>query len=319
MMKRPISVLMSEDKGGEGQGGGSSILTSPGGGGGTSTSQGASSSGENTNNGGTSTSTISTSSNTQGNNVQDWKLGLPEELQKEPSLGKFLDVSALARGYINAEKLVGADKIVLPGKHATDEDWKGIYKKLGLPEKLDAYEVKMAEGATLDEAFVGKFKEAAFNAGILPKQAQALADWFVEANKGAEEELGKSRAQSQEQAITGLKKEWGAAFQSNVLKAQKAVVQYGDAQLVEFLEKTGLGNEPSLIKLFAKIGDSIKEDSVVHTGEKGPQAMTPADAQKEIAKIMGNSEHPYYKKDHPNHWAAVQEMSKLFEMSTYKG
>src|SRR5688572_23977637 len=55
----------------------------------------------------------------------------------------------LIKGYRGAEKTLGvpADQILrLPGKDAKPEDWRGVYTKLGLPEKPEGYEIKAPEG-----------------------------------------------------------------------------------------------------------------------------------------------------------------------------
>ena len=44
--------------------------------------------------------------------------------------------------------MIGADKVAIPGKYATDEDWSEVYNKLGRPETADLYnlEVNLPEG-----------------------------------------------------------------------------------------------------------------------------------------------------------------------------
>ena len=43
------------------------------------------------------------------------------------------------KSYLSAQKLVGANKVAIPNKMATDEDWDEVYKKLGRPDKPDDY------------------------------------------------------------------------------------------------------------------------------------------------------------------------------------
>jgi hypothetical protein len=44
---------------------------------------------------------------------------LPEDLRMEPSLRNFTDPASLAKSYVHAQRMIGADKIPLPGKTAT--------------------------------------------------------------------------------------------------------------------------------------------------------------------------------------------------------
>jgi hypothetical protein len=39
--------------------------------------------------------------------------------------------------------MIGSDKIPVPNKYATDEDWQAVYSKLGRPESPDAYEFNL--------------------------------------------------------------------------------------------------------------------------------------------------------------------------------
>jgi hypothetical protein len=108
---------------------------------------------------------------------KDWRTGLPTELQGNPALAKYTDVGALAKAYINAEKAIGADKIVMPDKHATADDLKAIFHKLGLPQKMEEYELKMPE-VPLNDGDLTEFKQAAFEAGIMPNQMQQFLGWY---------------------------------------------------------------------------------------------------------------------------------------------
>ena len=59
---------------------------------------------------------------------------LPEDVRAEPSLKNFQDAGQLAKSYVHAQRMVGADKISVPTKHATDEDWNQVFSKLGVPD-----------------------------------------------------------------------------------------------------------------------------------------------------------------------------------------
>ncbi len=63
-----------------------------------------------------------------------WKEAISEEYRSNPNIEKFTELDALAKSYINAVSMIGTDKIPLPGKSATDEQWNEVYNKLGRPE-----------------------------------------------------------------------------------------------------------------------------------------------------------------------------------------
>lgn len=247
-----------------------------------------------------------------------WLSTLPQELQEDATLKKFTDVSTLAKSYINAQKLLGADKIPVPSQHATEEDWQNVFKKLGLPE-ADKYEVKFGDQATLDENFVKEFKVLAHKSGILPKQAQALADWFTESNGKAEAQIVEARNKQVTKEINDLKNEWGNAFATKLQYANNALAKYADTATLEYLGKTGLANDVRLVKLLSAMGEELfKEGKVPNAGQSMGGALTPAQAKKAAQDIIGNKDHPYHQKLHPGHKAAVQEVQELFQQSVQK-
>ena len=51
----------------------------------------------------------------------NWMSSLPSDLQTNDSLTKFSSVESLAKSYINAQGIIGADKIVKPTNNFTEE------------------------------------------------------------------------------------------------------------------------------------------------------------------------------------------------------
>ncbi len=111
----------------------------------------------------------------------DWKAGLSEELQRDPSIAHIPDVETMAKSYVNAQRMVGADKIAIPGNHGTDEEWDQVYTKLGRPDAPEGYELEMnnvPDGMDANPELVGWFQNTAHKVGLTPKQAQTLADEY---------------------------------------------------------------------------------------------------------------------------------------------
>ena len=42
--------------------------------------------------------------------------------------------------------MVGKDKVVVPDANSSEEDWAAFYRKAGLPESIDTYELSAPEG-----------------------------------------------------------------------------------------------------------------------------------------------------------------------------
>lgn len=240
----------------------------------------------------------------------NWKEALPPEIREEGALKVIHDIPNLAKSYVNAQKMVGAEKISIPSKHATEDDWKQVFQKLGVPEKVEEYKFEVPKDAPFDEKFIKDFQAVAHKTGILPKQAEGLVKWFAEASKA---EVANFEAQSKanlEKEVAGLRQEWGAAYDAKIAKAQAAVMEFGGKELVDVLNKTGLGNSAVMIKAFAKASGLMSEDRLGKDALGGGH--TPAEADAKIQAIFGDRSHPYHMKDHPGHRAAVEEMSQLF-------
>tara|TARA_R110002020_G_scaffold161060_1_gene345790 strand:+ start:274 stop:1080 length:807 start_codon:yes stop_codon:yes gene_type:complete len=241
----------------------------------------------------------------------NWKEALPEDVREDPSMQAIQTVDNLAKSYVNAQKMIGADKIIVPNKYAEENEWQDVFTKLGLPETPDKYEIAVND-KEVDKEFFSNFKQAAHGAGILPNQAQKIFDWYNEASgKMVQDQTNQTQA-TEKEAIDSLRNEWGSAYDSKLKAAHAGVSHYGNEELTAFLEETGLGNNPNIIKTFAKIGESLSEDAFKDGGPTN-FGMTPQDAQTQINSVMADKKHPYHDKYHPNHTNAVSEVTKLFE------
>jgi hypothetical protein len=242
-----------------------------------------------------------------------WKDSLPDELKTDPSLLKFNSVDALAKSYKHLEKTIGGNKLVIPDKHATNEDWAEVFKQLGNPEKLEDYSITVPESEFVDKDFVESFKERAHGLGILPMQAQELLNWYNESNsKAAEQVQEQSQAQLNE-TMNSLKQEWGVGMNEKLTRAQMAVKELGGDDLAGFLNESGLGNNPQLIRAFAKVGDLLSEDKSVQGGRPAP--VTSGDLVARAKEMIGDANHAYNNPAHPNHRAAREEVKKLYEQA----
>lgn len=239
-----------------------------------------------------------------------WRAQLPKELQDEPSLTKFTSIEALAGAYKNAQKLIGGEKIPVPTKHTTEEEWQGIFKKLGLPEKMDEYGVKFKEGAPVDEKFTKDFKEQAYKLGLLPKQAQAMADWFTNVNEGAIQYTQEQAKANFEKEVNTLKQEWGNAFDLNVSRANKAVKELGGDELLQHLTAKGLGADAKTMKFLAAVGEKLFAEHKFVEGEGTNSTKSPKELDQAIRELQQNP--AYFDKHHPSHKAIVEEAKELF-------
>jgi hypothetical protein len=242
----------------------------------------------------------------------NWKDALPAEFKDEPSLKAIGDVQTLVKSYIHSQKMVGKNKLTIPDQHATEDDWRQFYHKIGLPQKFEEYNFEIPKDAQFEDGFVTQLKDQAYKAGILPKQMGQLVDWYSKANNEALKAMEQKQQAEVQERIGSLKQEWGQAFNQKVQMAQRALKATGlGGEVFDWLNETGLGDEPMLIKLFAALGEMVKEDTL-GDADVG-QALTPKELQGRINEILGDKAHPVHQKTHPNHGAAVEELQTLFK------
>ena len=242
---------------------------------------------------------------------------LPEEIRDHPSLQSINDVGNLGLSFVNAQRLIGADKIPLP-KNPTEDDLNNIYTKLGKPEQPSGYEIK-ADGQILTEEDVNTYTDIAHKLGLSKTQANGILDYYRSSIQQTTEAMSKDAQQQKQQIEQNLKAEWGADFDAKVSQANRAVADIAGQDLLDMVLQDGtkVGNHPAFIKAFASFADFknsvTKEDTISENSVN--YRMSPADAQSKIDSIMNDKSHPYW--DRKNAVArdkAVKEVQDLYEM-----
>lgn len=246
-----------------------------------------------------------------------WRDTLPEEMKSEPSLQLIADIPMLAKSYLHSQKMVGADKILKPSKHATADDWKKTFKDLGVPDEKDyKLDFNDQEKTVIDQQFAEFFQKLSAQEQLFPDKAKKVLMESAKFIKTAEEARQNGVKLENEKALTALKDEWGAAYDIKTQQANLAFKTFGKdiPELDAFLVKSGLGNNPAVIKMFAAVGETLKEGKIINSSPSGGAGpLTPKEAQVKIDQIMGRPQtDPFWDKNHPNHKNAVQEMNELF-------
>jgi hypothetical protein len=239
-----------------------------------------------------------------------WRDSLPEDLKGNASLSKFSDVANLAKAYVHAESSIGKKGVIVPGEKSTDEDWENFYNQIGRPEK-DKYSFDLPKDKKLNDETIGKFKEVAFKSGILPKQAKALVDWFSEHEENTLKNVATERENAHKLGIDNLKKEWGQGYDKEIGSARVFMKEVGGDEFKQYLESTGLGNDPVMIKFLAKAGKLLGEDKIRGEAGDNRMGMTPDEIQKEIANLSTNPE--YTDASHPKHKLTVEKVAQLYQ------
>ena len=238
---------------------------------------------------------------------------IPENFREEKALDNFNNMEDFVKSYLHAQKLVGADKIPVPNKHATEEDWNEVFKRLGAPSDPNDYKYDFKD-QEMDQGQVQEFNKTAHRLGLLPKQAEGLIKFYNEMNVNNAASQEEAAAQSQMNVEAELKKEFGPQFNKRLDQAKRlAVNSLGQDFLENTYLKDGsrLGDNLNVIKAFSDLADKLSEDPIIQ-GD-GTSYMTAKDIEKEITELTQEGS-AYWDKNHINHQKAVDEVLKLREM-----
>ena len=238
---------------------------------------------------------------------------IPESFREEKALDNFNNMEDFVKSYLHAQKLVGADKIPVPNKHATEEDWNEVFKRLGAPSDPNDYKYDLKD-QEMDSQAVQEFNKTAHRLGLLPKQAEGLIKFYNEMNVNNAASQEEAAAQSQMNVEAELKKEFGPQYNKRLDQAKRlAVNSLGQDFLENTYLKDGsrLGDNLNVIKAFSDLADKLSEDPIIQ-GD-GTSYMTAKDIEKEITELTQEGS-AYWDKNHINHQKAVDEVLKLREM-----
>ena len=238
---------------------------------------------------------------------------IPENFREEKALDNFNNMEDFVKSYLHAQKLVGADKIPVPNKHATEEDWNEVFKRLGAPSDPNDYKYDFKD-QEMDQGQVQEFNKTAHRLGLLPKQAEGLIKFYNEMNVNNAASQEEAAAQAQMNVEAELKKEFGPQFNKRLDQAKRlAVNSLGQDFLENTYLKDGsrLGDNLNVIKAFSDLADKLSEDPIIQ-GD-GTSYMTAKDIEKEITELTQEGS-AYWDKNHINHQKAVDEVLKLREM-----
>ena len=217
--------------------------------------------------------------------VINFKELIPEDYKDEKSLQNFSTMDDFVKSYLSAQKLVGANKVAIPNKMATDEDWDEVYKKLGRPEKPDDYKYSFKDDE-INQDQLKSFNETAHRIGLLPKQAERIIKFYNELNEQQQADQSKVFEEKQVEAMSNLKKEFGPTYNKRLDQAKKLATEtLGTEMLNNTILKDGsrLGDNVSVIKAFSMLADKLSEDEIIK-GE-GTGYVTASEIEKEIAEL----------------------------------
>ena len=235
--------------------------------------------------------------------------GLPDGLGEEPSLQTFDSVDKLAKSYVNLVKKMGvpAEQLLrLPGEGEPMDD---VYNALGRPEDHNGYQLGDFQPEQTEN-----FRQFAHQLGLNNQQAETIYQAYQQDIAERDQASQQDFEQFEVDNLNALQQEWGDQFNHNLEMARRAFMNFATPEAVQVIEETGMGNHPELLKVFARIGEVLAEDSVLPgTNNSVLGGMNAASAQEQINSLMSDKEfrQSYMDAYDPSHQEAVAKMTKL--------
>ena len=137
-------------------------------------------------------------------------------------------------------------------------------EKPAVPEQ---YQFTAAEGKEYDAEVLKEYEAAAREIGLDNDKANSMLgrmSAILEQRQTAQMEVLSSQWAEQSRTDTEF---GGDKLNENMAVAKRALQQYGSPELTELLNQSGLGNHPAFIRMFYRVGLTLREDGMVNANK----------------------------------------------------
>ena len=212
--------------------------------------------------------------------VADWRSELDDDLKSSKALEKIKSVADLAKGYVNAQSLIGKRVQELP-----EAELRALMQeRLGAPKAVEEYDFNVE---LLDPADVGQFKVKALEAGLSKDAALKVAAFLNEresrtiSNKKAAEDAVRARFEEVVRA------EFGDQVPVRMKHVEAALKEFADPELYNFIRDEG-HHSPELIKMLARVGRTLSNHELIHAATPKLSGTSKDAASEELTKLKGD-------------------------------
>lgn len=248
-----------------------------------------------------------------------WRAELPEDLRSNETLSQFKDDTdmvqmpvTLAKSYIHARSMIGADTIKLP---KTDEEYQELYGKLGRPETKDLYILPIPEN--VDPAIkesIGQdaewFKEEAHKLGLSDKQASNLFNSFT--MRVSEKYSGNTKVIQDEIIATEmqLRTEYGPTYDAKNIIGDRAIEKLGGEELASIFKNIGIDKHAQYQRFKFKLGEMMAEDMGIDKST-GQLLISKEGLKEQVQDLLASP--AYLNATDPAHKGTVQKVAQLMQ------
>lgn len=155
------------------------------------------------------------------------------------------------------------------------------------PVDVSAYaDLKLPETLTPNEPLFNEFKALAAELKLAPKDAEKLLPFAEKLAKGQVEALQSAIAESAKQQreawigeIKSMPEFQGEAYERNTTFLARLMDEFGSPQAKDYLNATGAGDNPHLVRMILKMGEALIEGEPTPLGDPGSLAAPKQDGK----------------------------------------
>ncbi len=235
------------------------------------------------------------------------------EYYKDTPIGKYKILGESFKGYSEAQKLIGAKGVIIPGEKAEQVEIDKFYNSIGRPEKPEGYKLSPLENLH-PELKITPESEAGFKAfihkhGLTAKQADGLYKEYFSMMSQSLVKRDEKLTADKHSAETALRTELGPEFDNSLSKARWLIDKFGGKEARESFGE--LGNNIPVLKTLINISKQFSEDGF----KKGDAVRVSEieEAKRKISEIQLNKAHPYWIAGQ-GHAEAIKEMQRLYKI-----
>lgn len=153
-----------------------------------------------------------------------------------------------------------------------------------LPKAPEKYEFELSDGLVIDDEVVTQFDPVFRELDLTNEQANRLGTVYAEIRK-AEAAAWESEVTGWGEAVKADPEIGGDKFAASAANAIRVIGLHGTPELRKFLNETGAGNHPEMVRVFARLGALLPKEDKGVTGET-------ANAPKSIEERMYGKSQP---------------------------
>lgn len=237
--------------------------------------------------------------------VDDWRVRLADGDEKElKRLARFASEADVYKAYRELEKKKSSGELKAPlPKDATPEQLAEWRKDNGIPEAPDKYDLKFDNGLVIgeqDKPLIDEFVTKMHGENATPSQVKAAIASYYEILGKQQQELAEKDAAFKDEALEGLREEWGGDFKKN-LNAVNGFLQSlpEDTRLAFENARTPdgklIGNDPAIIKWLAATAYEINPAATIMPSSVTNPGAAIGDEIASIEKLIGDRNSEYWK------------------------